>query len=490
MALTAAEQYLLELINRARLDPAAEAKRYGVQLNSGLPGGTIDTSAKQVLAPNAQLEKAATGHSTWMLNRDVFSHTGAGGSSPGDRMAAAGYDFTGSYGWAENLAWTGSTGSVNMAAAIRSHHEGLYRSAGHRKNTFGESLSEIGIGQVQGKFSYQGNTFNASMLTEKFALSGSDVFVTGVVFRDGDRDRFYDIGEGRKDYWIRGGGDRDTTAGAGGYAIEVDPSRSTTVKVGAGDRTYATLDLDTRDGNVKLDLAIGAGGTKTLLLSGSADLRSDAVREVQLLGVDHLDLSGTAGADRLVGNRGGNELRGEDGGDRLEGAGGNDRLFGEGGWDKLSGGSGNDLLSGGAGRDGLSGSTGRDRLLGGSSGDSLAGGSGNDRLYGQSGHDRLSGQSGSDRLDGGTGNDRLSGGAGSDSFVFRAGDDVIRDFENDTDTILVDRRLLDPGEGRGDLLDHARIVKGDAVFTFDGGHSLIVEDVSRLSILENDLALI
>ena len=41
MALTAAEQYLLELINRARLDPQAEADRYGVGLNSGLAGGRI-----------------------------------------------------------------------------------------------------------------------------------------------------------------------------------------------------------------------------------------------------------------------------------------------------------------------------------------------------------------------------------------------------------------------------------------------------------------
>ena len=110
MGLSAAEQYLLELINRARLDPQAEANRYGVGLNSGLQSGTIDTQAKQVLAPNAQLEAAALGHSNWMLDADTFSHTGSGGSSPGARMTAAGYDFTGSWTWRENLAWTGSTG--------------------------------------------------------------------------------------------------------------------------------------------------------------------------------------------------------------------------------------------------------------------------------------------------------------------------------------------------------------------------------------------
>ena len=41
MPATALEQMLLELINRARLDPAAEAARFGIDLNEGLAPGTI-----------------------------------------------------------------------------------------------------------------------------------------------------------------------------------------------------------------------------------------------------------------------------------------------------------------------------------------------------------------------------------------------------------------------------------------------------------------
>ena len=52
MTLSAAEQYAIELINRARLDPAAEALRYGVALNAGLSAGTISNDALYVLAPN------------------------------------------------------------------------------------------------------------------------------------------------------------------------------------------------------------------------------------------------------------------------------------------------------------------------------------------------------------------------------------------------------------------------------------------------------
>jgi hypothetical protein len=52
MPLSAAEQYLLELINQARLDPLAKAASLGIDLNQGLAPGTLDRYAKQVLAHN------------------------------------------------------------------------------------------------------------------------------------------------------------------------------------------------------------------------------------------------------------------------------------------------------------------------------------------------------------------------------------------------------------------------------------------------------
>ena len=103
MALTAAEQYLLELINRARLDPVAEAARLGVDLNQGLAAGTIRGQAQQVLAHDSRLETSAQDHSAWMLAADVFSHTGAGGSSATQRMQEAGYCFGASAGEARCL---------------------------------------------------------------------------------------------------------------------------------------------------------------------------------------------------------------------------------------------------------------------------------------------------------------------------------------------------------------------------------------------------
>lgn len=486
MALSAAEQYLVELINRARLDPAAEAKRYGVSLNQGLSGGTIDASAKQVLAPNRKLENAATDHSKWMLNKDVFSHTGAGGSSAGDRMEDAGYRFAGSWSWRENLAWTGSTGSVSLSRAIREHHEGLYRSAGHRENTFAEGIAEIGVGQVAGKFTYQGIPFNASMLTEKFAKSGNASFVTGVAYKDGNKDKFYSIGEGQKDFWIRGGGDKDVTAGSGGYAIKVGDRNAVDITVGRGDKVLAVLEVDTSDGNVKLDLVTARNGSKDLFLSGSADL-AKGIPDARLLGIANLDLTGSGRNNELVGNKGNNKLIGQGGNDRLFGQDGRDYLNGGDGRDNLSGGSGADTLLGGRANDSLNGGAGNDRLNGGAGSDKLFGAGGGDRLEGSSGADVLKGGGGNDRVDGGAGNDQLWGNAGADTFVFNGGRDVIKDFVDNTDTIGISGSFA---ATVSEALGLADIVNGNAVFSIDADTVLTVVGVDNLDILANDLIIL
>jgi hypothetical protein len=111
---TAYDQYLLELINRGRANPTAEANRYGISLNQGLPSGTISTAPKQPLAFSSALIASARGHSQWMIATNTFSHTGQGGSDPAQRMTAAGYTFVAPWTWAENIGWRGTTGSFSV----------------------------------------------------------------------------------------------------------------------------------------------------------------------------------------------------------------------------------------------------------------------------------------------------------------------------------------------------------------------------------------
>ena len=100
-----AEQAHLERINRARLDPRAEAERLlGGDLNEGITDPTLQISLtpKQPLTGNALLHAAARAHSRDMIDQDYFDHLSLDGRTPWDRMAAAGY--VGFSAAAENIA--------------------------------------------------------------------------------------------------------------------------------------------------------------------------------------------------------------------------------------------------------------------------------------------------------------------------------------------------------------------------------------------------
>lgn len=394
---TAREQLLLELINRARLDPAGEAARYGIDLNQGLAAGTIAATPKQVLAFNPLLNDAADQHSQWMLDSDTFSHTGAGGSTPGDRMTAAGYAFTGSWTWGENIAWSGSTGGISGDAAVVDHHMNLFLSPGHRVNILGTSFREAGLGCLTGSFTSGGTTYNALMTTEDFAKSGTKVFVTGVTYNDADNNDFYSIGEGaggRSVQLLQNGVAAVTTQSgtAGGYALGSTLSGTVEIQFSGGGLAAvmgAAVTLGTS--NLKIDLVDG----NTILSNVTATL-TQAAANLTLIGIQAVNGTGNNLANVLTGNSAANVLTGGGGGD------------------SLSGGAGNDTLSGGSGKDMLSGGDGNDTLKG--AGDS-------------------------DMLTGGNGVDRLSGGLGSDVFDFNsvteaAGTgDVIVDFEDGADVI-------------------------------------------------------
>jgi Ca2+-binding RTX toxin-like protein len=335
MTISVEEQYLLELMNRARLDPLGEAKRFGIALNDGLDPGTISSRAKQVLAGNDLLDTAATGHSLWMLAEDEFQHVGEGGSSPNERMDDAGYHGT-TYG--ENIALVGSTGSITLAQSIAQLNENLFRSAGHRENTLNGTFRELGLGTEVGFYTQGSSTFNAAVLTENFGVLGTRHFLTGIAYQDADNDAFYSMGEGVSGVTFAAQGHQTATAGAGGYELGLTSSAGVAVSGQAGGVTFS-LKVNMRPGNVKLDLVDG----NVFFSSGSVTLIS-GVQDAVLLGVGNLSATGSAQDNHLTGNSGANTLNGHGGRDLLEGGVGNDTLIGGAGNDRLNGGRGADVF--------------------------------------------------------------------------------------------------------------------------------------------------
>lgn len=272
------EQFMLELINRAREDPDAEVVRTASSpqwagtpdLNEGLAPGTISNAPKQPLVFNTDLIDSASDYSDLLLANNELDHYYSG--DPESRMDDAGYSFVPGYGWAENLSVAaGTPGTISITEELVDDlHTGLFAdkfspTRGHRTNLMAEDLREIGIGVRFGEdYTYFGPTYDAVLVTQDFAYSAGsnsgDPFLTGVAYNDLDLDSFYSTGEGLSltvEAYEAGTSNllaTTTTFASGGYTLGGLASGMLDVRFyGSGvDETFDDVDF-TSGLNVKLD---------------------------------------------------------------------------------------------------------------------------------------------------------------------------------------------------------------------------------------------
>ena len=252
-----------------------------------------------------RLNESSEEHSEWVLQQNVFSHTGSGGSSAGDRMEDAGFQFSGSWTWAENIAWQSERGAPGLADDVINLHNSLMNSSGHRANILNPNVEVIGIGIERGNF----NGWDAVMVTQNFARTSAPVQL--------------DNGGGPAPQMATQGDDVLTLASAG-----------TLSGLGGDDRLTGSNGNDRLNGDGGRDRLFGGEGDDTLNGGDLSDL-----------------LVGGRGVDFLQGGEGNDRLRGQSGNDQLSGGRGNDKLWGGGGKDRLNGGEGNDQLTGKGGAD-------------------------------------------------------------------------------------------------------------------------------------------
>lgn len=285
---TPEDQFMLELMNRARADPATEASRLGVALNDSVPNAnTISTAAKQPLAPNNILRIAANGHTADMFNRGFFAHDSPnpGGTTAGQRITSAGYTWS---TFAENLFLRGGT-AINQSM-VQIMHDGLFRSASHRINMMNNAQVETGVGADAGRFTDNGGvlgavgrTYNVGLTTIKFAAQAERPYLTGVVYTDANNgsaadNSFFDVGE------QRGNGAtvtaRNTSTGAsftevvgagGGYSIQV-PAGTYNVSITGGglSTTYYDSGVVVGSLNEKVDFETTTASTTPPANNGDA----------------------------------------------------------------------------------------------------------------------------------------------------------------------------------------------------------------------------
>jgi hypothetical protein len=252
--ITPYEQLMLELLNRARANPTGEASRYGINLNEGIMtsttaalvqpfraaqvkssgaiSGPISSTPKQPLAPNAALYTAAVQHSQDMLTRNYFDHPTLGtGISPSQRDINAGYD---GYSFGENIGERGTTGTLDQVQSVFDVHRDLFVDSsepgrGHRINMMDPDFNEVGVGIRYGPYSQLISgvmrVTNAIMVTQDFGGGDNRVYLTGVMYHDGNGNQFYDVGEGKQGVQIKATSQKTgqiyitTTGTSGGYEM-------------------------------------------------------------------------------------------------------------------------------------------------------------------------------------------------------------------------------------------------------------------------------
>jgi uncharacterized protein YkwD len=241
------EQYMLQLVNEARTNPAAAAAQitsasnltpdvqatlnyYNVNLQQ--VEKTIATATPQApLAWNQSLANAAQGQSQYEAGAQVQSHTGSDGSTTQQRIEAAGYTNSTSSG--ENTYAYASSVMESMQAFLM---DWGVPSDGHRINIQQPGVSaqnaytSVGIGLVQTPASNP--SFGPMVITQDFGSQANmQAQVVGVAYNDNASTGFYQPGEGQGGVQIdavnlqTGAVSSTQTWDSGGYELALAPGQ-------------------------------------------------------------------------------------------------------------------------------------------------------------------------------------------------------------------------------------------------------------------------
>lgn len=242
---TAEEQYLLELANRARANPAAEGRRLAATTNaherSAIEFFKVDLNRmkrefasyapRPPLAMSPQLLGAARRHSADMARHHFQSHIGKDGSTAGNRAIDAG--FTGITALNESIysQWVPSVQFAHAGFLVDWGYGpgGVQQGLGHRDNimnTRNTVFREAGMGVVA-RTGADAEKYGRLAVTQQFGNRlVPPLFLVGVAYHDANNNFICDPGEGLPGIHVRSsvGGRYAITSESGGYTIPFSTS--------------------------------------------------------------------------------------------------------------------------------------------------------------------------------------------------------------------------------------------------------------------------
>ncbi len=257
---TAHEQYMLELINRMRMNPAAElpllTNASEQNIDSAIEYFNLDLDVladqwntlipAQPLAWSAELKNVAFRNNQLQIKNDTAGH------------------YTG--GWQNAFAYAKSVLYGHAAFGIDwgdektgdNNRDGIQDSLGHRDNILNGSHEKVGISIISEKS--PNKDVGPLLITQNFGRKSAQPWLLGVVYRDANGNKFYDPGEGLKGINVEVVRLSDnqrattTTMSAGGYQIRLEAGDYAVTFSGSGLSFVVTKMVTIRRENVKLDV--------------------------------------------------------------------------------------------------------------------------------------------------------------------------------------------------------------------------------------------
>jgi uncharacterized protein YkwD len=269
------QQYVLQLINEARMTPAAAAQHisndmtpqvantlayYGTNLQTALQ--TISSASPlPPVAWNANLANSAQGQSQYMADNKIQSHTGAGGSSPQDRMTASGYtNITSSaenaYAYASSAEQAMQAFLIDWGVPSDGHRINIQQPGVAPQNAF----TDAGVGIVS--TDPTNPSFGPLVITQDFARSSNaQPQLVGVAYHDNSGSHFYAPGEGQGGLQIdavntqTGQVYSTQTWSSGGYELTL-PAGQYRVITSLNDNVFQTTNVTVGNVNVEQDFVL------------------------------------------------------------------------------------------------------------------------------------------------------------------------------------------------------------------------------------------
>ena len=317
------EQYILELINAARANPAGEGQQlanitdseisryytyYGV-VRSTLVSDFDTYAVKPPLAFNSDLNASALSHSQDQAVNGFQGHNSSDGTSFSQRISDYGYQWgalgENVYTYVENPYF----GHVGLNA------DWGVPSLDHRANIMNTdaaipTFKQIGISYVPTSV----KDFGPYVLTEDFGtpLDDTTSFLTGVVYNDANHNNAYDMGEGLQGVTITtsNGAYYTMTTGSGGYVLPL-PSGSGTLTITAsggslgaprvktityGNATNVKVDFTTAQAAAPVLPVVQIKASETQLVAGGKPSVITIARTGSTTGVLHVVLATSGNA--------------------------------------------------------------------------------------------------------------------------------------------------------------------------------------------------